>query len=92
MVVQATWAQDSGLKQIPHMTTERIKRATEKGVESVFDITELEAEDRDSILQMNQVIASLLFCFVFVGFFSCFLFLLFVVFAQTKATCSLPRD
>mmetsp|Transcript_3040 Transcript_3040/g.9258 ORF Transcript_3040/g.9258 Transcript_3040/m.9258 type:complete len:2169 (-) Transcript_3040:2467-8973(-) len=53
MVVQATWASDSYLKQIPHMTPDRLKRAAEKEVETVFDLTELEDADRDAILQMS---------------------------------------
>jgi pre-mRNA-splicing helicase BRR2 len=51
MVTQAMWAKDSYLKQIPHFSNEIIKRCTEKGVETVFDLMELEDEDRSKLLQ-----------------------------------------
>ena len=53
MVVQATWSTDSYLKQIPHMTGERLKRAAAKQVESVFDLTDLEDDERNDILRMS---------------------------------------
>jgi pre-mRNA-splicing helicase BRR2 len=54
MTVQAIWDRDSPLKQIPYFTSEVIKRCEDKGVESVFDIMELEDSDRDEALQMDQ--------------------------------------
>lgn len=54
MITQATWPQDSHLKQIPHMSGERLARAAAANVESVFDITELEDDERDSILKMDE--------------------------------------
>jgi pre-mRNA-splicing helicase BRR2 len=54
MCVQAIWDKDSPLKQIPYFTSEVIKRCEAKGVESVFDIMELEDKDRDEALQMDQ--------------------------------------
>ncbi|KAI9277671.1 Sec63 Brl domain-containing protein [Umbelopsis sp. AD052] len=54
MTVQAIWDRDSPLKQIPYFTSEVIKRCEDKGVESVFDIMELEDKDRDEALQMDQ--------------------------------------
>src|SRR5690606_3036090 len=53
MSVQAMWDRDSPLKQIPHFTTEIIHRCEAKGVESVFDIMELEDADRNDALRMD---------------------------------------
>eukprot|EP00039_Didymoeca_costata_P018603 m.334150 g.334150 ORF g.334150 m.334150 type:complete len:2153 (-) comp17301_c0_seq1:1767-8225(-) len=53
MIVQASWASDSYLKQIPHFNAERLKRAADAKVETVFDLTELEDDERDKILQMT---------------------------------------
>uniref|UniRef100_T1JH32 U5 small nuclear ribonucleoprotein 200 kDa helicase n=1 Tax=Strigamia maritima TaxID=126957 RepID=T1JH32_STRMM len=54
MVTQAMWSKDSYLKQLPHFTNEIVKRCTDKDVESVFDIMELEDEDRNKLLQLND--------------------------------------
>ncbi|KAJ6651749.1 hypothetical protein lerEdw1_020653, partial [Lerista edwardsae] len=54
MVTQAMWSKDSYLKQLPHFTSEHIKRCTDKGVESVFDIMEMEDEDRSALLQLSD--------------------------------------
>ncbi|NXE16861.1 U520 helicase, partial [Lophotis ruficrista] len=54
MVTQAMWSKDSYLKQLPHFTSEHIKRCTDKGVESVFDIMEMEDEDRTALLQLSD--------------------------------------
>ncbi|XP_050545887.1 putative U5 small nuclear ribonucleoprotein 200 kDa helicase [Daktulosphaira vitifoliae] len=54
MITQAMWAKDSYLKQLPHFTSDIIKRCTEKGIETVFDIMELEDEDRSKLLQLND--------------------------------------
>jgi pre-mRNA-splicing helicase BRR2 len=50
MVTQALWAKDSYLKQIPHFGAEIIKKCKEAKVESVFDLMELEDDDRNSLL------------------------------------------
>uniref|UniRef100_A0A8C1SEP9 U5 small nuclear ribonucleoprotein 200 kDa helicase n=1 Tax=Cyprinus carpio TaxID=7962 RepID=A0A8C1SEP9_CYPCA len=55
MVTQAMWSKDSYLKQLPHFTSEHIKRCTDKGVESIFDIMEMEDEDRTGLLQLTDV-------------------------------------
>jgi pre-mRNA-splicing helicase BRR2 len=54
MVTQAMWSKDSYLKQLPHFTQDIVKRCTEKGVETVFDIMELEDEDRSKLLQLTD--------------------------------------
>ncbi|GLV40316.1 Brr2 U5 snRNP complex subunit [Carabus blaptoides fortunei] len=54
MVTQAMWSKDSYLKQLPHFTMEIIKRCTDKGVETVFDIMELEDDDRSKLLQLTD--------------------------------------
>jgi len=53
MCVQAQWSTDSYLKQIPHMTTARLNRAAKKNLESVFDLTDLEDDERNEVLQME---------------------------------------
>lgn len=59
MVVQAMWDRDSPLRQIPHFTTEIIQRCKEAGIESVFDLMEMEDDQRTELLQMapNQLAA-----------------------------------
>ena len=54
MITQAMWNKESYLKQLPHFTSEIIDRCKAKGVESVFDIMELEDEDRDKLLGLNE--------------------------------------
>ncbi|CAF92185.1 unnamed protein product, partial [Tetraodon nigroviridis] len=55
MVTQAMWSKDSYLKQLPFFTSEHIKRCTEKGVESIFDIMEMEDEERTALLQLSDI-------------------------------------
>ncbi|XP_017773161.1 PREDICTED: putative U5 small nuclear ribonucleoprotein 200 kDa helicase [Nicrophorus vespilloides] len=54
MVTQAMWSKDSYLKQLPHFGNDIIKRCTEKNVDTVFDIMELEDEDRSKLLQLSD--------------------------------------
>lgn len=54
MATQAMWSKDSFLKQLPHFTSDVIKRCTEKGVESVFDVMDMEDEDRNALLQLTD--------------------------------------
>lgn len=53
MCVQAMWETDSPLKQIPHFEADVIKRCKEAGVESVYDVMEMEDGQRNSLLQMD---------------------------------------
>ncbi|XP_002030655.2 putative U5 small nuclear ribonucleoprotein 200 kDa helicase [Drosophila sechellia] len=55
MVTQAMWSKDSYLKQLPHFSPEIVKRCTEKKIETVFDIMELEDEDRTRLLQLSDL-------------------------------------
>ncbi|EMD34630.1 hypothetical protein CERSUDRAFT_116803 [Gelatoporia subvermispora B] len=53
MCVQACWDTDSPLKQIPHFEPDVIKRCKDAGVETVYDIMELEDDKRNELLQMD---------------------------------------
>ncbi|TFK49242.1 putative RNA helicase [Heliocybe sulcata] len=54
MCVQAMWETDSPLKQIPHFEPDVITRCKEAGVESVYDIMEMEDDKRNAVLQMDS--------------------------------------
>ncbi|XP_015771701.1 PREDICTED: U5 small nuclear ribonucleoprotein 200 kDa helicase-like [Acropora digitifera] len=54
MITQAMWSKDSYLKQIPHFTAEVVKRCVDKDVESVFDIMDLEDEERNKLLRLDD--------------------------------------
>lgn len=54
MVTQAMWATDPLLRQLPHVSSDVLKRASTKEVESIFELTDLEDEDRDAVLGMNE--------------------------------------
>ncbi|KAH9930429.1 Sec63-domain-containing protein [Epithele typhae] len=53
MCVQASWETDSPLKQIPHFEPELIKRCKDAGVETVYDVMEMEDSKRNELLQMD---------------------------------------
>ncbi|EDV19743.1 uncharacterized protein TRIADDRAFT_51100 [Trichoplax adhaerens] len=54
MLTQAVWNKDSYLKQLPHFTSEIIKSCTEKGIESVFDVMDMEDGERNDLLQLDD--------------------------------------
>ncbi|KAJ7285982.1 putative RNA helicase [Mycena rebaudengoi] len=54
MCVQAVWETDSPLKQIPHFEPEVIDRCKAAGIESVYDIMEMEDDKRVEMLQMTS--------------------------------------
>lgn len=54
MITQAVWKKDSYLKQIPNFTPEMIRRCQDKGVESIFDIMELEDDERNELLRLDD--------------------------------------
>ncbi|KIK97275.1 hypothetical protein PAXRUDRAFT_825079 [Paxillus rubicundulus Ve08.2h10] len=53
MCVQAMWETDSPLKQIPHFEPEVIQRCKAAGIESVYDIMEMEDDKRTELLRMD---------------------------------------
>ncbi|KAF5370279.1 hypothetical protein D9758_006929 [Tetrapyrgos nigripes] len=53
MCVQAVWERDSPLKQVPHFESDVIKRCNDAGVESVYDVMEMEDDKRNELLQMT---------------------------------------
>lgn len=53
MIVQAMWDRDSDLKQLPHMTAERIERCTKAGVASIADLMDLpDDRQRQTLLEL----------------------------------------
>ncbi|KAJ7046921.1 putative RNA helicase [Mycena alexandri] len=54
MCVQAVWETDSPLKQIPHFEPEVVSRCKEAGIDSVYDIMEMEDDKRVELLQMTS--------------------------------------
>lgn len=53
MCIQAMWETDSPLKQIPHFDAATIARCRQANVDSVYDITELEDDQRNDLLRMD---------------------------------------
>ena len=51
MLTQAVWPRDGHLKQLPHFSSEMIAKAKHDGVESVFDVLEMEDDDRLNLLK-----------------------------------------
>ena len=54
MITQAVWNKDSYLRQLPHFNTEIIERCKKNNVESIFDIMDLEDDDRNRLLKLNE--------------------------------------
>ncbi|KAI3919601.1 hypothetical protein MKX01_018424 [Papaver californicum] len=57
MVTQGMWERDSMLLQLPHFTKELAKRCQEnlgKSIETVFDLVEMENDERQELLQMSD--------------------------------------
>jgi pre-mRNA-splicing helicase BRR2 len=52
MVVQGQWEKDSPLLQLPHITPQLAAAAAGKEVSTVFDLIEMEDEDRRELLQV----------------------------------------
>ncbi|XP_070055782.1 DExH-box ATP-dependent RNA helicase DExH12-like [Nicotiana tomentosiformis] len=58
MLTQGTWAHDSILLQVPHFTNELAKKCQEnpgKSIETVFDLVEMEDDERRELLQMSDL-------------------------------------
>lgn len=67
MVTQGMWERDSMLLQLPHFTKELAKKCQEnpgKSIETVFDLVEMEDDERRELLQMSdsQLIDIARFC------------------------------
>lgn len=54
MVTQAVWSTDPLLRQLPHVSSELLKRAKDKKVETIFELTDLEDDDRNYVLGMTD--------------------------------------
>lgn len=50
MCTQALWNKDSFLKQLPHFNTALIDKCKEKKVETIFDLMDMEDDDRNELL------------------------------------------
>ncbi|KAG1823896.1 Sec63 domain-containing protein [Suillus subaureus] len=53
MCVQAMWETDSPLKQILHFEPEIVKHCKDAGIESVYDVMEMEDDKHSKLLQMD---------------------------------------
>ena len=53
MVTQGMWNKDPYLRQLPHFTSEIVQRCTEKKIETVFDLMEMQDEDRVELLKLT---------------------------------------
>jgi pre-mRNA-splicing helicase BRR2 len=54
MCVQAVWDSDSALRQIPYFEQDVISRCRAAGVETVYDIMELEDAQRNDLLKFDD--------------------------------------
>ncbi|KAK6913571.1 DEAD/DEAH box helicase domain [Dillenia turbinata] len=57
MVTQGMWERDSMLLQLPHFTKDLAKKCQEnpgKSIETVFDLVEMEDDERQELLQMSD--------------------------------------
>ncbi|KAF8328166.1 Sec63-domain-containing protein [Cantharellus anzutake] len=54
MCVQGLWETDSPLKQIPHFGSDTIKRCNDAGIDTVYDLMEMEDVQREELLQMEH--------------------------------------
>lgn len=54
MCVQAVWDRDSPLKQVPYFDADILSRFAKAGHDSVYDIMELEDEERNDLLRMSD--------------------------------------
>jgi hypothetical protein len=47
------WDRDPVLLQLPHVSRDLAKRAAEGGIEAIFDLMEMEDDERNDLLQMT---------------------------------------
>lgn len=55
MITQACWSKDSNLRQLPHFSKQLIEKCLEAKIETVFDIMEMEDDDRIKLLDITEV-------------------------------------
>jgi len=53
MCVQGMWNRDSVLLQLPHVSKDLAKKADAAGIEGIFDLLEMEDDDRTALLGMS---------------------------------------
>jgi len=53
MCVQGMWDRDPVLLQLPHVSRDLAKKAAAAGIESVFDLMEMEDDERNELLAMS---------------------------------------
>jgi len=53
MCVQGMWDRDSALLQLPHITRELARKCTAASIESVFDLMDMEDDERDELLGLS---------------------------------------
>ncbi|EJD54668.1 Sec63-domain-containing protein [Auricularia subglabra TFB-10046 SS5] len=54
MCVQAIWETDSPLKQVPHFESDTIARCKKAKIDTVYDIMEMEDDQRNELLKLDQ--------------------------------------
>jgi pre-mRNA-splicing helicase BRR2 len=54
MCTQAMWNKDSYLRQLPHFTPEIIEKCKEKKIETIFDVMDMEDDERNTLLALNN--------------------------------------
>ena len=54
MCTQAMWNKDSYLKQLPHFTQDIIEKCKEKKIETIFDVMDMEDDERNELLALNN--------------------------------------
>ena len=58
MVAQGLWERDSVLLQLPHFTKDLAARCKEAGIESIFDIQEMEVRRHLSLSTLSQAVSA----------------------------------
>jgi len=53
MIVQGMWSTESTLLQIPHMTKDLAKKCSKAGIKNIFDLLDMEDDDRTNLLSMT---------------------------------------
>lgn len=54
MVTQGMWERVSTLLQLPHSTKDLANKCQEKNIETIFDLVEMEDEERQELLMMED--------------------------------------